>query len=301
MRRLMHRHSLTALLVLLALLLPCLAQAYDVLILVSRRDRAYEEVLRGFRGTRMFTDRVVFLTDYAEADVVRLVREDRPGMILAMGDSALAATRKIRQIPIVAVMSLAIRDRRNNLPNLAGIDMFTAPEQYMELFQEMKKYRIGVVYDPAKSGWYLRHAQQAAHRYGIRLVLRETHSPRDTMDRLASLKGEVDAVWMLPDTTAVTRETAEAYFVFSQEAQVPVISFAGAYLPLGATATVEIDRPELGRQAADLCSKALHGVDAAEISFVYPRKTTLQINRNVLKRLGIDFGALDTRYLVSME
>jgi putative ABC transport system substrate-binding protein len=222
-------------------------------------------------------------------------------MILAMGDNALAATRKIRQVPIVAVMSLAIRDRRNNLPNLAGIDMFAAPEQYMDLFQEMKKYRIGVVYDPAKSGWYLRRAQQAAHRYGIRLVLRETHSPRDTMDRLASLKGEVDAVWMLPDTTAVTRETAEAYFVFSQEAQVPVISFAGAYLPLGATATVEIDRPELGRQAADLCSKALHGVDAAEISFVYPRKTTLQINRNVLKRLGIDFGALDTRYLVSME
>ena len=297
----MHRHSLTALILTLALLLPCLAQAYDVLVLVSRRDRAYEEVLRGFRGTRQFTDRVVILTDYAEADVMRLVREDRPGMVLAMGDSALAATRKIRQIPIVAVMSLAIRDRRNSLPNLAGIDMFAAPEQYLELFQGLKKHRIGVLYDPAKSGWYLRRAQQMAQRYGIRLVLRETHAPRDTMDRLASLKGEVDAVWMLPDTTAVTRETAEAYFVFSQEEQVPVVAFAGAYLPLGATATVEIDRPELGRQAADLCAQALHGTDAAELSFVFPRKTTLQINRNVLRRLGIDAGLLDTIPVTTRE
>ena len=289
----MHRHSLTALILFLALLLPSLAQAYDVLVIVSRRDSAFEEVLRGFRGMRMFTDRVVVLTDYAEADIMRVVREDRPGMVLAMGDAALAAARKIRQIPVVAVMSLGIRDQRNNLPNLAGIDMFAPPEQYLALFKEMKKQRIGVLHDPAKSGWYLRRALQLAHTYGIKLVVRETTSPRDTLNRLASLKGEVDAVWMLPDTTAVTRETAEAYFVFSQEEQVPVVSFSGAYLMLGAAAAVEIDRIELGRQAADLCSKALHGTDTADLSFTYPRKTTIKNNRNVLKRLGIDHGLLD--------
>lgn len=297
----MHRHSLLALIVCLALLLPALAQAYDVLVLVSRRDSAYEEVLRGFRGMRMFTDRVVILTDYAEADIQRVVREDRPGMVLAMGDSALAAARGIRQIPIVAVMSLGIRDRRNNLPNLAGIDMFAPPDTYLELFKEMKKHRIGVLYDPAKSGWYLRRAQQLAHHYGIKLVVRETPAPRDTLGRLASLKGQVDAVWMLPDTTAVTRETAEAYFVFSQEEQVPVVSFAGAYLTLGAAAVVEIDRPELGRQAADLCSKVLHGTGTADLTFTWPRKTTIKNNRNVLKRLGIDFGSLETNSIISRE
>ncbi|HEX9080208.1 MAG TPA: ABC transporter substrate binding protein [Desulfuromonadaceae bacterium] len=288
----MHRHSLSALIVLLALLLPALAQAYDVLVLVSRRDSAYEEVLRGFRGTRMLTDRVVFLTDYAEADITRVVREDRPRMVLAMGDSALAAVRRIRQVPIAAVMSLAIRERRNALPNLAGIDMFAPPETYLELFREMKKHRVGVLYDPAKSGWYLRRAQQLAHQYGIRLVVRETPSPRDTLDRLAGLKGQVDAIWMLPDTTAVTRETAEAYFVFSQEEQVPVVSFAGAYLTLGAAAAVEIDRIALGRQAADLCSRALHGSDIADLAFTWPHKTTIRNNGSVLKRLGIDVGSL---------
>ena len=297
----MHRHSLAALLVCLALLLPALAQAYDVLVIVSRRDKAFEEVLRGFRGMRMFTDRVVVLTDYAEADMLRVVREDRPGMVLAMGDSALAAARKIRQIPIVAVMSLAIRDRRNALPNLAGIDMFAPPEKYLELFREMHKHYIGVLYDPAKSGWYLRRAQQMAPRYGITLVVRETPEPRDTLDKLISLKGQVDAIWMLPDTTAVTRATAEAYFVFSQEERVPVISFAGAYLPLGAAAVVEIDRHELGRQAAELCSKVLHGADKAALSLIYPLKTTIKSNPNVLKRLGINYGSLETNIMISRE
>ncbi len=302
MARLTHRHSLTTLIAFLVLLIPCLAQAYDVLVIVSRRDQAYDEVLRGFRTPRQFTERVVILTDYAEADIMRIVREDRPGMVLALGDSALAATRKIRQVPIIAVMSLGIRDRRNALPNLAGIDMFASPEHYLELFQELKKRRVGVIHDPAKSGWYLRRAQQMAHRYGIRLVVRETPNPRDTLDRLASLKGEVDALWMLPDTTAVTRETAEAYFVFSQEQQVPVVAFAGAYLTLGAAAVMEIDRTELGKQAAEMSAKVLHGTDTAELAIASPNKITLKTNPSVLKRLGIVLlGLLDTNLRISME
>jgi len=297
----MHRHSLTALILFLALLLPALAQAYDVLVLESRRDRAYDEVLRGFRTPRRFTERVVILTDYAEADIVRIVREDRPRMVLAMGDAALAASRKIRQVPIIAVMSLGIRDRRNALPNLAGIDMFAPPEHYLELFQEMKKRRVGVILNPAKCGWYLRRAQQMAHRYGIKLVVRETPNPRDTLDRLTSLKGEVDALWMLPDTTAVTRETAEAYFVFSQEEQVPVVAFAGAYLTLGAAAAVEIDRTELGKQAAEMAAKALSGTDTAELAIVSPNGVSLKTNPSVLKRLGVVFGLMDTNLRISRE
>jgi putative ABC transport system substrate-binding protein len=158
-----------------------------------------------------------------------------------------------------------------------------------------------VLHDPAKCGWYLRHALQLAQRYGIRLVVRETPTPRDTLDRLASLKGEVDAIWMLPDTTAVTRETAEAYFRFSQEEQVPVIAFAGAYLNLGAAAVVEIDRIELGRQAADITSKVLHGTDAASLGIAYPHRTAYKTNPNVLKRLGIVYGLLNTNINISME
>jgi putative ABC transport system substrate-binding protein len=92
----------------LALLLPALAQAYDVLVLQGRRDPAYDDVLKGFRSARNISQRLVVLTDYAEVDVERIVREDRPGLVLAIGDSALTAARKIRQTPVVAVMAFGL-------------------------------------------------------------------------------------------------------------------------------------------------------------------------------------------------
>jgi putative tryptophan/tyrosine transport system substrate-binding protein len=271
----------------LAMLLPSLAQAYDVLVVVSRREPAFEDVLKGFRSNRALTQRLVVLSDYAEADIARITREDRPGLVLALGDAALAATRKIHQTPVMSLMSLGIHGQHGSYPNQTGIGMYVPPERYLTIFQEMKTRRVGVVHSPAKSGWYLRQARQAAQSMGIELVVREVNNPRETIDRLASLSGKVDAIWMLPDTTAVTRETAEAYFQFSQDHKVPVVSFAGAYLGLGAAAVLEIDRAELGRQAVEMVANMLKGNEPGSQSVAWPRKTTLKTNQNVLKNLGI--------------
>lgn len=270
-----------------ALLLPLVADAYDVLVVQSRRDPAFDEALSGFRAGHKFSERVIVLADYADVDITRIVREDQPALVLALGDRALDAARKLRQTPVIALISLGIHSRHASSSNLTGIDMFAAPERYLFLFQGMKKHRIGLIYHPAKSGWYVQQARQTAQRMGIELVAREVSAPRDTLAQLSSLAGRVDALWMLPDATAVTRETVEAYFRFSQEHNVPVVSFAGAYLGLGAAAVLEIDRAELGRQAGDLSSAILKGAEAADLPLAYPRKVQLKTNPSVLKHLGI--------------
>lgn len=269
------------------MLLPQVAGAYDVLVLQSRRDPAFNEALSGFRSSRAFSERVIVLSDYADVDVTRIVREERPLLVLALGDSALEAARKLRQTPVIGLISLGIRSRRASHPNLTGIDMFAPPERYISLFQGMKRRRVGLIHHPAKSGWYVHQARQAAQRMGIELVVREVSAPKDTLNQLASLSGKVDALWMLPDATAVTRETAEAYFRFSQEQNVPVVSFAGAYLGLGAAAVLEIDRTELGRQAGDMAEAILKGADAADIPLAFPRRVQPKTNPSVLRHLGI--------------
>lgn len=271
----------------LVLLLPPVADAYDVLVLQSRRDPAFEEALSGFHSSHTFSERVVVLSDYADVDITRIVREDQPLLVLALGDSALETAHKLRQTPVVALISLGIRSRHASHSNMTGIDMFAPPERYLSLFQGMKRHRVGLIHHPAKSGWYVQQARQAAQRMGIELVVREVSTPRDTLSQLASLAGKVDALWMLPDATAVTRETAEAYFRFSQEQNVPVVSFAGAYLGLGAAAVLEIDRTELGRQAGDMTSAILKGTGVADIPLAYPRRVQLKTNPSVLKHLGI--------------
>lgn len=56
-----------------------------MLVIQSRRDVGYEEVLKGFRAERTASQRVIVLSDYAEVDIVRIVREDHPKLILAVG------------------------------------------------------------------------------------------------------------------------------------------------------------------------------------------------------------------------
>lgn len=270
----------------LALLLPSLAQAYDLLVLQSKRNPAYDEVLKGFSGSRNVSKRVIVLSDYAEVDLVRIAREDRPTLILAMGDAALAAARKVRTIPVIALMSLDLRRLQAAQPNLTGIDMFVAPESYCNLLRQMKARRVGVLYNPARNGWYLRQARQAAEKAGITLVAREVSEPRETLAKLASLAGKVDALWMLPDITAVTRETAEAYFHFSQQQAVPVVSFAANYLGLGAAAVFEIDRAALGRQANEMVTSLLAGGDIDNTPLSFPRGVVLKTNDGILRRLG---------------
>lgn len=274
------------LIIALATLLPTLAQAYDVLILQSRRDAGFEEVLKGFRTASNRSQRVIVLSDYAEVDVARIVREERPLAVLAVGDAALAVARKITRIPVVSVLSLGIHNG-SSVANVSGVGMFAPPDSFLELFRKCGTQRIGVVYNGNRTGWYIRKARKAAKKAGIELVTREVSSSREVPGQLASLAGKVDAMWMLPDTMAVTRETTEAWFHFGQEQQVPVYAFADAYLKLGAAAAVEIDRLEMGKQAATIAASILNGNRDSIMSPAYPAVTAVKTNPVVLRRLGI--------------
>jgi putative ABC transport system substrate-binding protein len=266
------------------------ARAADILILQANRNTSYNEVLQEFKSASKTPSRIVVLADYAEVDIARLVKEEQPRLILAVGDSALNAVSMIRNIPVVAVMTLGLHNTKASQSNLTGISMFTSPERYISLFQGMKVRRIGVVYNDTRSEWYLRPAIAAAQQSGIELVVRKVSSPRAVVDRLDSMSGQVDAVWMLPDTTAVTRETSEAFFRFSRENSVPVIAFSANYLGLGAAAVYDIDRPALGRQAAAMAASILGGTKTTGTPFDYPRSVVPKTNPTVLKQLNIRIG-----------
>ena len=184
-------------------------------------------------------------------------------------------------------MSLGIHPRKY-ASNLTGISMFIQPEQYVSLCKSLKVQRVGVIYNEEKSGWYLKQARKAAEAAGIKLVAREVGAPHETVAQLSTLAGKVDALWMIPDTTAVTRESAEAYLHFGQRNAVPVISFAPAYLGLGATAVLEIDRVAMGQQAFSLVRKLLVGSATGSIAQVeHPKVVAVRTNGNVLKKLNV--------------
>lgn len=259
----------------------------DTLVIQSRRDPIFDDILRGFQSVRPSSMHIITLADYSETDITRIVREEQPRLILALGDTALKAVKRIRAVPIISLMSLNLQTMYGSNPNLSGIGMLISPERYISIFSNLRAKRVGILYNPAKSGAYIRRASQSAARSGIDLIMREVRSPKDTPHQLASLSREVDALWMIPDPVVVTQQTAEAFFHFSQRERIPVVAFAGIYLSLGSSAVLEVDRFDMGKQAAEMALRFSRGTDPEEIPMESPRKVTLKINRNVLRRLGI--------------
>ncbi|MDD2539716.1 MAG: ABC transporter substrate binding protein [Desulfuromonadaceae bacterium] len=266
----------------LATLLPSLAQAYDILVLQSSHNTAYDTVLKNFQTTTNASQRVIILSDYAEVNAARIVREDRPQLIFAIGDTAVTATSKIQSTPIVTAMALDISSRHN----VNGVTVFAPPKDYLKLFKKLKANRVGIVYNPSKTGWYLNKARKAADQAGFKLEERTVRVPREVIAQLNSLAGKVDALWMLPDTTAVTRETTEAYFLFGQQHGVPVIAFASRYLGLGAAAILEIDPAAVGHQAGDMASALLGGASTPRYEEL--NHTTVKTNASVLRKFSLD-------------
>jgi putative ABC transport system substrate-binding protein len=275
------------------------ALAMDVLILQSSQSPAYMEALRGFRSAFTGSSNTIVIADYADVDAVRLVKEERPRLVLAVGDNALAACRKVRQVPVVSLMSLSLTLAKTTNPNIGGVGVVAAPERYLNLFKAINKLRVGVLYDPRRSDGYLKRAQQAARRLGIDLVIREVRNPKDTVGRLEQLKGNVDALWMIPDTTAVTLENLDAYFRFSLEQQVPLITFASQYLSKGALAALEADRLDQGSVVVEQVRRLL-GRDGEPL-VADPRKLRLSTNASVASKLGIPISGLERIVLDTRE
>jgi putative tryptophan/tyrosine transport system substrate-binding protein len=277
---------LRILLITVLLTVPLPAMAYDILVLQSMHDKGYDEAVRGVKRECQASMRTVVVSDYAEIDITRIVREERPRLVIAVGDRAVAIAEKQHSTPVLYMMALNPKPRQRS----SGVAMLLDPARYISVFDALGVKRIGVIYDPARSGAYVRRAQAAARRSGIDLVVREVRAPKDTPAMLQSLKGKVDAIWMIPDLTAVSPASTEAYFLFSQSERVPVVSFADVYLSMGGAIALGIDRFDIGKQVGEMAESILSGTRVEEIPPQAPRRALTRRNDGVLRRLNLSYG-----------
>jgi len=278
---------LTILILAILLLRTTSGFAYDLLVLQSQRSPVYDEVMRGVRSVAKYSQRVIVLNDYNEVDLQRIVREEKPLVILTLGDNALAEAQKIKELPIVSLMALSYRAGMGGHPALTGVEILLHPERYLTILNAMKVTRVGIVANTTRNANYLKIAQKAASRHGIDIVLRDVKSPKDVAAQLQSLSGSVDSLWMLPDNSVATGENADSFFLFAASRRLPVITFSANYLAFGSAVALEIDRYDLGKQGGEMVSQLLSGHTINDVAPALPRKNQIKLNPVVLRRLGI--------------
>ena len=277
------------LMIALTLLSTLPARAAEVLILQTGRSTGYTDALRGFHTVSKKAERIIVLSDYAEVDVYRIVKEERPRLVVALGDRALAAARKLRQVPVVAVLSFSLPQHQHAADNVGGITMVAGPEHYLKVFSAMGARRIGVVYDPAKTGRYLKRFEHDSQQLGLNVVAEPVSNAREIQSKLEKLHGRVDALWMLPDSTVFTPVNKEAFILFSMAHNVPVVTFSRQHLQDGAAASLDIDYFDMGLQAGEIALSMLNGCSSRKVPTVDARKAHLHTNESLMRKLGIPF------------
>jgi putative ABC transport system substrate-binding protein len=271
------------------------ALAAEVLVLQSMRVRPFDDAVRGFKSAARVDTRTVVLSEAEGTDVLRLVREERPEVILAIGADALRSVKRIRDIPVIYIMVLNPERITGEARNFTGIDMNIPPEKYLSLMERLKfpKLKVGLFYDPEKSGAFVRKIRQAAESMGIEVTAWQVRSPREVPEELKKMDASCNLFWLLPDPSVVTPETVELILLFTQQNRMPVVAFAGKYVDSGALFSLDIDGFDQGKQAGEMAARILSGADVSQIRETDARKAVMKVNRRVAAKLGINLDGLE--------
>ena len=261
----------------------------EIIAVQSIKIPPYDQAIKGFQSVCNTQVKKLVLSEQKALDVVKKIRQERPRIVVAIGMDALIKVKEITRIPIVYLMVLNPRSILSGQENITGVTMnIPQKKQLHTLLRLMPSVeRVGLLYDPDRTGHLVEKARAAAEGIGITLIAKDIYNSKDVPLSIEKMKGEIDAFWMLPDITVITPETVEFLFLFSLENNIPVLTFSDKYLRRGALLSIGIDAFDLGIQAGEMANKLLSGNNVADVHQVQARKATIQINQKIARKLKI--------------
>jgi len=261
----------------------------QILVVQNLRIKPYADALAGFRESLGARGRHVSIAVNNGEDAVSFIRKKRPDLILAIGMDSLQKVKRYTDIPIVYLMVLNASSVVQDERNVTGVGMTIAPERQIAQIRRVlpNTRKIGILYDPKKSSFFVRRAQAVAREHRIDLLVKEVDNPKSVPGALNNMKGAVEALWMIPDTTVVTPETAELIMLFSLENRLPVVTFSTKYLDMGAFMSLDVNAFDMGKQAGEQAARILAGMGAGEVPASEAESLVLTINEAVARKLRI--------------
>jgi putative ABC transport system substrate-binding protein len=219
------------------------------------------------------------------------VRQTNADLIVAIGSLAATVAREEaggRPVLFCAVLN----PERYKLAGagLGGVSFeISAADQLERLHSALPNVtRVGVIYDPQKSAGVVAAAELAAARLGLQIVKAEAKEPREVDPVFRSLRREIDVLWIIPDSTVVTRESFEILALQAAESRIPFVAFSEAFARQGALLAMYPDPSAIGDQCAGLAVQVLRGnVTMAEIGVRAPDRYRVAVNRRVEDQLGV--------------
>jgi putative ABC transport system substrate-binding protein len=276
------------------------AGSRTVLILRTSGDAPYaraEEGARSALASEAPGARLVSLTLGEEGDGPAAGDLPRDAaLVVAIGSRAARVAReRLPEIPVVYAMVLDPHSVALPGPgeppagNATGVSMEVGPEREFELLRQILPgaRRVGVLYDPARSGAAVRRAAAAAAAAGLTLVSQPVHDEADVLPEGKLLAPNVDAVWLVPDPTVLTAANVRPLILMFLRARKPLFAMSEGFVRNGAVAALIADPSEVGRRAGRLAGMVLQGTPVAALRPEPPPRTLIVLNQASAESLGI--------------
>ncbi len=270
------------------------ASAADIAILKSSDLSYYEQAIAGFKAslspaTKM---REYNLGGHLERgrEIGKALRASPPDLVFAVGlKAAMAAKLEIFDTPVVFCMVL--NPEQHGLPaaNMTGIAVRTPAEAQLSALRSVlpNRQRVGLLYDEEHSGTFVREALQEAKRQGVELVTVAVRRHEEIPKAFRGLLPQIDALWLIQDSTVVTESAIPFFLGSTLEAKVPVFTFSSMLVQQGALGALVLDPRSVGQQAARIAVSRLKESGAYAGLLQAPEYPQLALNMNSAEYLGI--------------
>ncbi len=292
------RHCLLPLLGLVVLCLPESVHAREIAILKSADIAVYNQAVAGFKAATMAN------TTFSEYDlqgnfergrkIARKLRASNAVLVLAVGlKAALAARLEILDTPVVFCMVLDPDKYDLRAPNMRGITLEVPLDRQFATIKSVlpRVSKIGVVFDASKTAGLVKEGRSLAKRLGLELVEGQVRSEKDVPIVLRKLIAKIDALWLIPDSTVLTRDSLRFLLGTALDHNVPVIGYSSEFVRSGALVGLSVSYQGVGQQAGQLASRILAGRATLAAATVPPDRVQISLNLKTARFLGITIPA----------
>ena len=283
-----------------------IANENTIITIQSQSIPAYNEVIKGFeegcKGKDISIKAIYDLKGDAEEgkSIIQTIKDNKlkPKLILAVG--VLAATlvkEKFPDIPIIFCM--VINHERFNLQgaNITGISSEASVEDQFAILKELlgPRKNVGVIYDPMKTVKIISEATLVAKKFEFNLTTAEVTSEKDVAPALNNIIDKIDALWMIPDSTVITKKSLSIINKKTLEHRLPIFCTSEAIVKAGALVSVSPDYAYTGLQAAQIAQMLLNNPSTTSLGVKKPEKLKLTLNTQTAEIVDINLSPIQSR------
>ena len=261
----------------------------EVLVVFSKDFALYRKAVKGFKEVfKGSLEEVVLKGSLAKPEEFhKRVLKVNPKVILALGlKAAKMARARVHDVPIVFCMAMHPIMNGLRSETSTGVHLEPSVAEQLKAVGRMLPHikRIGIIYDPSRTGGLVAQFRDAAAEQKMEIVAVAVKNRAEAKKALMEMPEKAQALWLIRDATVLTRQFFNHSLVLQLEKQMPVIAYSPQFVKKGAFISYSADYPRQGRKAAEIVRAILAGKVPSEVEVAYP-DGALTVNLNTAKKI----------------